>query len=190
MKTIFKFFTERHLLANALAAMILLAGIYSLFHINREEFPNMETGMITVRASYPGASAEDVELQVTNKLEDALNSIVGIKRMSSTSRENNANIWMEVDEDADADEVYAEISDAIAAVNNLPEDVEPRVMQLSPGMWSIMQFGLSSQTLEYRELRAYAHELEKKLLDVPGVAQVGLGVIWRGKSALKCHRTT
>lgn len=174
MKSVFKFFTERHLLANALAAMILLVGLYSLFQINREEFPNMDTGMVTVRATYRGASAEDVELQVTNKLEDALNSIVGIKRMSSTSRENSAMIFMQLDEDADSDDVYAEIVDAIAGVNSLPDDVEPRVSQMNPGMRSIMQFGLSSQTLEYRELREYAHELEKKLLDVPGVAQVGL----------------
>ena len=43
MKTIFKFFTERHLLANALTVMILLAGLYSMFQINREEFLNMES---------------------------------------------------------------------------------------------------------------------------------------------------
>lgn len=175
MKTIFRFFTERHLLANALTAMILLAGGYSLLHINREEFPNMETGMIMVRASYPGASAEDVELQVTNNLEDALDDIVGIKRMSSTSRENSVFIRIDADEDADFDEVYAEVSDAIDGVGNLPDDVEPQVDQLNPSMFAIMNFGLSSQPLDYADLRAYAHDLEKKVLEIPGVAEVGLG---------------
>ena len=79
MKTIFKFFTKRHLLANALTMMILLGGFYSLSRINREEFPNTDTGIIMVRATYKGAAAEDVELQVTNEIEDALNDIVGVK---------------------------------------------------------------------------------------------------------------
>ena len=175
MKTIFQFFTERHLLANALSAMILLIGGYSLMQINREEFPNMESGSIMVRASYGGASAKDVELQVTNDLEEALDDIVGIKRMSSTSRENSVFIRIEAEEDADFDDVYTEISSAISAVNDLPDDVEPRVSQMNPGMFSIMNFGISSQTMDYPELRAYAHHLEQKVSDIPGVAQVELG---------------
>ncbi len=175
MKRIFEFFTKRHLLANALTVMILLGGAYSLFKINREEFPNADTGRVMIRTSYPGASPEDMELNVTNKLEDALKSVVGIKTMSSTSMENSSSLWIAIDEDEDQDEVYDEIVDAVNGVNSLPDDATtPRIRLFNPKMKSIMRIGVSSSALTYRELRNYAHDFEKKLLEVPGVAEVGL----------------
>ena len=169
MKTVFEFFTKRHLLANALTAMILLIGMYSLFNINREEFPNTDSDRVTVNTRYSGASAEDVEMQVTEKVEDALDDIVGIKTMSSTSRDGSSSIMLTFDEDADADEVYTNIIEKVSGINGLPSDVDaPSVNAMNPAMKSIMQFGVSSRTLTYSELRDYVHQLEKKLLDVPG----------------------
>ena len=175
MKALFKFIAERHLLANALTVMILLLGGFSLLSMNREEFPNADTDMVEVEAKYPGASPEDVELEVTNELEDALSGIIGIKSMSSTSAENNVSIRIEIDEDEDAVEVYNDIVEAVNGVNGLPDDVDtPRVMQMDPRMKPILMVGISSGELEYRDLRDYAHQFEKKLLDLNGVAEVGL----------------
>ena len=175
MKALFKFFAERHLLANAMTVMIVLLGLYSLFTINREEFPNADTGMVFVRASYSGASPEDVELEVTNKLEDALKSITGIKTMSSTSSENSASIRIEIDEDENQKEIYDEIVEAINGINDLPNDVDtPRVTQMNPKMKPIMEIGISSGELQYRELRDYVHQFEKTLLAIDGVAEIGL----------------
>lgn len=175
MKSVFKFFTQRHLLANALTVMIIFLGLYSLLTINREEFPNADTDMVMVRTTYSGASPEDVELEVTNKLEDALKSVIGIKTMTSTSSENSSSIRIEIDEDEDQQQVYDDIVDAINGVTKLPDDADtPRISQMNPKMKSILEIGLSSSTLSYRELRDYVHEFEKKLLDVPGVAEVGL----------------
>ena len=175
MKSLFKFFAERHLLANAMTAMIVLLGMYSLFTINREEFPNADTDTVSVRASYSGASPKDVELEVTNKLEDALSSITGIKTMSSTSKENSASITIEIDEDEDVDEVYDEIVEAVNSVDDLPDDVDtPSITQWNPKMKPIMMVGISSGELDYAELRDYAHQFEKQLLAVAGVAEVSL----------------
>ncbi len=175
MKSFFKFFAERHLLANALTVMILLLGLYSVLTINREEFPNADTGIVFVRTFYSGASPEDMELEVTNKLEDALKSVTGIKMMSSTSAENNSRILIEIDEDEDQDEVYDEIVEAVNGLEDLPDDANtPRITQMNPKMKPIMEIGFSSDRLSYRELRDYVHEFEKKLMEVPGVAEVRL----------------
>ena len=175
MKALFKFFTERHLLANALTAMILLLGLYSLMTINREEFPNAETGMVIVRTSYPGASPKDVELEVTNKLEDALKSVTGIKTMSSTSAENSSMIRIEISEDEDQKEIYDEIVENVNGVNDLPDDANtPVITKMNPKMKPILEVALGSERLTYRELRDYAHEFEKKLLQIDGVAEISL----------------
>ena len=173
MKGFFRFFVERHLLANSMTILLLLIGLYSLLHINLEEMPNMDPGRVNIRASYPGASPEDVELNVTNKIEDALESVTGIKTLTSSSLENSSSIAIEIDEDADSDEVYYDIQDAVATVTDLPDDVDtPTVSKMDPAMKSILRVGVSSNVLSYRELREYAHDFEKELLDVSGVAQV------------------
>ncbi|GAK56459.1 acriflavin resistance protein [Candidatus Vecturithrix granuli] len=175
MKSLFKFFTERHLLANALTIMILLLGSYSLMTMNREEFPNADTGVVTISTTYSGASPEDVELEVTNKLEDKLKSITGIKTISSTSAENSSRIEIEIDEDEDQDEVYDEIVETVNGVDDLPHDADtPRITKMNPKMKSILTIGFSSGRLSYRELRDYVHDFEKKLLRIDGVAEVNL----------------
>jgi len=175
MKAVFRFFTERHLLANAMTVMIMLLGSASLLTINREEFPNASPGYLRISTSYSGASPEDVELNITNPLEDALKGVTGIKHITSTSAENSSSIGIEIDEDVDQEETYDEIVDAVNSVNNLPEDAgDPRIRKFDPRKKSIMRFGLSSDALSYAELRDYVHQLEKLLLEVPGVAEVGL----------------
>ncbi len=173
MKSFFKFFVKRHLLANALTVMILLMGLYSFFTINREEFPNAETGLVIISTTYPGASPEDVELNVTNKLEDSLKGVVGLKSLTSSSEENSSTINIEIDEDYDLDEVFGEIQDAVAKVTDLPDDAKaPSVKQRRPARKTVLEVGLSSTILSYAELRDYAHQFEKQLLDVPGVGEV------------------
>ncbi len=173
MKSFFRFFAKRHLLANAMTIMILFVGLYSAFTINREELPNADTGIVKIKTSYSGAAPEDVELNVTNKLEDELQSVIGIKTMTSSSIENSSSITIEIDEDSDLDEVYDEIQDAVSSVTDLPDDADtPKVSHMNPSMKSILEVGLSSTVLSYAELREYARQFKKKLLDVDGVAQV------------------
>jgi multidrug efflux pump subunit AcrB len=175
MKSFFKFFAERHLLINALTLMILLLGLYTLFEINLEEFPNAATNTVMVSAKYTSASPRDVELEVTNEIEDALNKVTGIKTINSTSAENTCNIVIEIDEDEDADEVYNEIIDAVNGVDNLPDDAdEPTIRRLDPKSKTILWLGFTSTQLDYRELRQYVHGFESEVLDLPGVASVSL----------------
>ncbi len=173
MKSLFTFFTERHLLANTLTVMILLLGFSSLMQLNREEIPSIDIGTVTINTAYPGAAPEDVEENVTNKLEDALTGIVGLKTLVSSSAENLSAITVEIDEDADQDDVLDDIEAAVAAVDDLPDDAKtPRITELKSSMKSILEVGVSSDTLSYADLRAYANEFEKRLLEVPGVAKV------------------
>ena len=99
MKSIFKFFAERHLLANIITLMILVVGVFTLFRLNRSEWPKVDIGVVEITTQYPGASPEDVELNVTNKIEDELKGISGIKEITSISMENMSYIHVEVDPD-------------------------------------------------------------------------------------------
>jgi multidrug efflux pump subunit AcrB len=173
MSRLFEFFIKRHLLANALTIMIILGGIYVALTINREEMPNTDTGTVLIKTTYPSASPEDVELNITNKIEDSLMDVLGIKSIISSSFENFSSINIVIAEEADEDETFREIQENIVSISDFPKDAGiPKVIQKNPALRSILEVGLTSPTLNYSELRSYASQFEKKLLEVPGVASI------------------
>ncbi|MCP4400779.1 MAG: efflux RND transporter permease subunit [bacterium] len=174
MKSVFKFFAERHLLANLLTITILLLGGSSLMRINRSAFPKVDVGRIIITTVYPGASPEDVELNVTNRIEDELKGVTGIDELKSASYENASMIWVYIDDDADLEEVQANIREAVTQVSDLPDEVTdfPRVTEVKASIFPVIEVGMSSEELSYRDLREYARRFEKKLQEIPGVASI------------------
>jgi len=71
MKSLFRFFAERHLLAMLFTIMIILLGLSTLMSIKRDIQPEVDFGIMNIMTRYPGASPEDVELNVTNKIEES-----------------------------------------------------------------------------------------------------------------------
>ncbi|MBT6049948.1 MAG: efflux RND transporter permease subunit, partial [Candidatus Scalindua sp.] len=88
MKSFIKFFATNHLLANLITVIVILLGIYSVMNIKRDMFPSVDLDMVSITTRYPGASPEDVELNVTNKLEKELKNVDGIDKLTSYSLEN------------------------------------------------------------------------------------------------------
>ncbi len=174
MSTFFRFFAERHILANLAIIMVVLLGLNTLTHIKREILPEVDFGMMMITTVYPGASPEDVELNVTNKIESELKNIAGIERTTSISMENVSVITAIIDPDErDQEKVKSEIREAVGRVTELPAEVteSPRVEELSTADIQVIEVGLSGD-IPYRELREYARQFEKKLKDVPGVSRL------------------
>ena len=137
MKPIFRFFAERHTFATLLLVMVLLLGSYSLLNTRRSLYPRVDLGELIINTPYPGAAPEDVELNVTNKLEDAIRGVSGLKRVTSTSMENISSIHIVLDEDAaPPEETIDRLRDAVARVTNFPDEVteSPQIIELKkPG---------------------------------------------------------
>ena len=83
MKKFFRFFVERHMFANILTLTIILLGLAVLPSINRDTFPSVDLDQVVISSRYDGSSPEDIELKVTNKIEDKLKSIDGIKKYAA-----------------------------------------------------------------------------------------------------------
>jgi len=92
MKSFFRFFAERHKLATLLTVMVILLGVSTLMGIKRDIYPEVDFGMIHIMTLYPGASPEDVELNVTNKIEEELKTVTGIDNFVSYSMENELEV--------------------------------------------------------------------------------------------------
>lgn len=171
MKSIFEFFVKRHILATLFTLMILLLGLNSLRTLKRDLFPHVDFGMVDITTVYPGASPEDVELNVTNKIEDQLKNVTGIKQITSTSLENMSSIMVTLEPDLkDADKVKDDIHEAVGRVTDLPDDITepPFVIDIDTSWIDIIEIGITGD-LPYEEMREIARRFEKKLKDVPGV---------------------
>ena len=105
MNSLIDFFLKRSLLVNLLTVIILIVGSFSIYNLQKETFPQVEFDVITVITAYPGSSAEDVEKLVTVSIERKLKGINGIKELNGMSAEGRSIIYLEVEPDANLDEV-------------------------------------------------------------------------------------
>ena len=128
MEKIFRFFAERHLLAIIFTVVILLLGIRAISDVQREELPAVNFDIMWVFVAYPNASPEDVEINVTNKIEDELKGLSGVDYYESVSNENSSFVLVYLEPDlTDVDTVKQDIRDAVSRVSGLPSEVEKPV---------------------------------------------------------------
>ena len=174
MQSFFRFFASRHKLANLFTAGVIILGLYSLSYIQRDRRPQVDFGQMVITTRYPGASSEDVELNVTNKIEEQLKGITGIEDIISYSMENMSTIQVNIDPDAgNQDEVKLEIREAVGRVSDLPDEVYdlPFVKDIKSSIMPVLEVGITGD-ISYKEKRSIIDRLQKKLEELPGVSSV------------------
>ena len=97
-------------------------GIFSLINISLDRFPKFDANIVMVMSSYPGASAEDIETNLTKVLENSLNGVSDLKNLSSTSKENISLITLEFVEGVDIDVATNDVRDKLDMVNSVLPD--------------------------------------------------------------------
>ena len=174
MNPFFRFFVERHMLAKLFTIMVILLGVGTMLQIKRDVFPDVDFGQMIITTYYPGASPEDVELNVTNEIEEELKSVANIKQITSYSMENLSVITVEIDVNAeDKEGIKQDVREAVNRVTDLPEEVTeaPLVTEISSAIVPVIDVGISGD-IPYRQLRETARLFKKKLENVPGVSSV------------------
>ena len=97
-------------------------GVFSLINISLDRFPKFDANVVMVMSSYPGASAEDIETNLTKVLENSLNGVSDLKNLSSTSKENISLITLEFVEGVDIDVATNDVRDKLDMVNSVLPD--------------------------------------------------------------------
>ena len=97
-------------------------GVFSLINISLDRFPKFDANVVMVMSSYPGASAEDIETNLTKVLENSLNAVSDLKNISSTSKENISLITLEFVEGVDIDVATNDVRDKLDMVNSVLPD--------------------------------------------------------------------
>ena len=138
-----QFFLDRHLLTNSLFVLVFIAGIACYQTIKKEEFPDITFRTMAVQTTYPNATAEDVETDVTIPLEERVQSISGIRKINSTSSLGFSSIVIELDRSADVQQVKTDVTNAIQSVP-LPDEIlnDPNIVQFDISKKAILDVGI------------------------------------------------
>ena len=151
-------------------------GIFSLINISLDRFPKFDANVVMVMSSYPGASAEDIETNLTKVLENSLNGVSDLKNLTSTSKENMTLITMEFVEGVDIDVATNDVRDKLDMVNSvLPDGVTlPVIFKFSADDMPIMIMAATANQ-SYQALEKILDEkVATPLARVSGVGTVSI----------------
>lgn len=167
---------KRPVLTIVMNVAIILFGIIGYTFLGVREFPSIDPAQISVRTSYAGANADIIESQITEPLEKAINSIDGIRNITSSSNQGSSNITIEFELEKNLEEAANDVRDKVSqAQRSLPQDIDapPVVSKADADSEPIITMTVQSATRDPLELSNYAENvIAERLQTIPGVSSV------------------
>jgi len=167
---------ERPVFATMMILALIVLGLFSYVKLNVDQFPDIDFPYVTATTVLPGAGPEQIETDVTKKIEDAVNTIGGLDHIQSISQENVSIVIIQFKLEVEGKQAAQEVREKIAAIrSDLPDDIEdPVIQRLDPASTPIYTVAVSG-TLSEKELTTFTKNVIKKRLEnVPGVGRVDL----------------
>ncbi len=193
-------FIKRPVFTSMVSMALVIFGLVGLSRLAVRELPDVDPPIVNVLTVYVGANAEIVETEITEKLEESINAVEGIKTLQSESREAVSNITIEFNVNRDIDIAAQDVRDAVARVRGrLPEDVEePVIAKQTADARPFLWVALYSDRYDTKALSELAEvTLKDRLETVSGVSSVIIGGekryavrVWLNSDAMKAHGVT
>jgi len=174
MKNIIRWFILNTVAANLLMVFIIIAGIFTLSRLRMEVFPDITIPIINVSVVYPGASPEDIEESICVKVEEQVQGINGLKRITSSSNEGYGSINIEVENGYDIDEVKDEVKAQVDAITSFPDDAEKATIKSFDGQPEVITIAVHGYVDEVSLLNI-AEKVRDEVSDLPNITQTRLG---------------
>ncbi len=174
-------FIDNPVLANMLTILILVGGLVAWFAIPRELFPEFSTDRITVTVAYPRASPAEIEESITQKVEEAVNGLEGVKEVTSTAREGVGTVTLELYTGTDVDKLLDEVKSEVDKID-FPLDAEdPTTVEVTLKR-HIIHVAVATEVdpvtgrdrASARTLKRLAEEVRDDLQDLPEISQVSV----------------
>ena len=156
--------------------VIVLFGIIGYTFLGVREFPSIDPAQISIRTNYTGANSDIIESQITEPLEKAINSIDGIRNITSSSNQGSSTITVEFNLDKDLETAANDVRDKVSqATRSLPQDIDspPVVSKADANGDAIISMTVQSETRNALELSDYAENvIGQRLETIPGVSGI------------------
>ncbi|MBV6647426.1 MAG: efflux RND transporter permease subunit, partial [Cyclobacteriaceae bacterium] len=171
MRNLIKFFIQYPTIVNLFVFLLVGIGLMNLSQTRSTNFPTQKIRFIDIAVVYPGASPGEVEEGITIKIEDNLEGIPGVDRVTSSSKENLATLEVELEENADPNKLLVEVKNAVDKINDFPQGVEPASIEKRDPVDITMSFGLVGD-FPLQVMKDYADEIRDDLMKVRGISRV------------------
>jgi HAE1 family hydrophobic/amphiphilic exporter-1 len=176
MKPFFRYVLRQTVLVNLLFVLAMAVGLFSLFDLPVERYPDVQMGKVQINTVLPGASPEEIESLITDEIEEALDDLESVEFIRSTSYRERSVIMVKFIDDTDYDRLYEELRlKVLSIMNELPDGIDPpRFTEIRVSEWlpvaSVNLIGDRSN----RALSLMAEEMKLHLRQIPGVKEVQL----------------
>ena len=161
-------FAQNHVAANLMMALVICLGLYAIASVKKESFPPFEFDRISVSVPYPGAGPEEVEEGIVIKIEEALNSVEGIRKITSRSREGMGRVDLDVEESFELAEITDEVKLAVDSISTFPVEAErPIISKLNRTKGALMVS--ISGNLDEVAMKSLAEDVRDEIIGLPEV---------------------
>lgn len=168
---------KRPVFATMVIMALVIFGVVTYPDIGVDLFPKVDFPIVNISTTLQGASPEIMDVDVTDKIEEAINTINGVKTITSTSTEGRSTVIVEFVLERDIDLAVQDVREKISIIRGkLPTDIdEPVIEKVDPDATPVMWLGLSGEK-SVRDLSTYADEvLKEQLQKIPGVGAIRMG---------------
>ncbi|HBC76915.1 MAG: hypothetical protein A2008_06610 [Candidatus Wallbacteria bacterium GWC2_49_35] len=167
---------KRPVFTTMLMTLLIVLGVFSFVRLGVDLMPNVDMPMVAVRTSLPGASPEEVETEITKKIEEAVNTVSGIDELRSTSTEGSSMVMVTFVLEKNGDVGAQEVRDKVSAIlKRLPTGIDPpTVSRMDPSSRPVIRLVVSGQRnmLELTEIAS--KDIKESLDSINGVGEVSL----------------
>ncbi|MFV7785712.1 efflux RND transporter permease subunit [Shewanella marisflavi] len=169
-KGIIAWFARNSVAANLLMVVLLIGGLFSTVLINKEVFPSFELNYLQISVAYPGAAPQEIEEGINIKIEEAIQDISGIKKVTSVASEGSGNVTIEVEDGFDPQDILDEAKLRIDAIATFPDNIEkPNIFRLKPEnnvIW-VSVYG----DMSLHEMKELAKSIREEITALPAVTR-------------------
>ncbi|MGD8588153.1 MAG: efflux RND transporter permease subunit [Chromatiales bacterium] len=166
-----EFFARHPTAGNLLLVFLCLLGVAALPSLQRETFPDFAAEEVQVQVVYPGASAEDVEEAICQRLEDAIDGINDVEEMRCLAREGVATAVVEMVEGGDLPRFMDDVKSEVEAIDSFPEEIEIPIVKELGRTDNVVAVAITGP-MSSRDLRAYAEQIKEQMQRLPEISQV------------------
>jgi len=168
------FMARNPIIANLIMFLFIGGGIYTMYSIQKEVYPQFELDVVNVSVVYPGAAPEEVEEGIILPVEETIRGVQGIKEVTSTADEGRGTVSVELVVGTDRMKAFQDIDQAVSRIQTFPDDIEQPQVTLQDRQRDVMSLGIFGD-VDVWTLRKIAERLRNRLLSNNEITQVEIG---------------
>jgi len=173
VRRVIEWFAVNHVAANLMMTLLLVGGAAAMFSIPIRAFPDIDVALVSIGVTYRGAAPEEIEESICVRIEEEIDGVEGIERVTSSATEGACGVLAELIQGVDSDRVLADIKNRVDGITTFPDDADKPIVSQPTLRRAVVDLALSGPIGE-RSLKELGKQLRDEIAQLPGITQVEL----------------